>query len=358
MISTPRHPARHSLIRFVPLVTAGPLLFFLLLVVTACQTQPAPGPEHSPPGVSIQLTGPRRVLPEWNDIDLATWSGRNAIAFTTRAGGVYRADLTTDHQPIRMSGLDSVALNLAADPNGRVVAANSLDKLVAWTSDGEVVVQDNTLGLVGASALAIDDAGRQLVLGSFSLDVFQLDPYRRVSSGRQPEPSRVGYSSLVFAGNRVVGDSDNLDVWDVSGNAAVLTRHDCRCDGQRVVVDPASRLAVFATRTGHVILWDINQARAIADRTLITSPEQFIEPFAVVADRLVLFSVNHPVPGGQPLSGPLQAWDTATNTVIKVWDCPGCEVRQIIRRPDNHLLIYTVTSNEHLTALWTAVLRH
>jgi hypothetical protein len=354
MTSTPHLDVPRFMIRVIALVTA----VALALMLTGCQQRPASQREPRPDRL-IELTNLRRVLLEWNDITNATWSNRNTIAFTTQAGEIYRADLAMNHPPIRVGGIDSGALGLAADPNGRVVAVSGLDELVAWTSNGNVLLRSN-LSLVGANALAIDDAGHRLVLGSFSLDVFQLEPYRRVSSGRQPEPTLVGYGSLVFAGNRVAGRAhdDNLDVWDVSRNSAVLTRHDCHCGAVRVVIDPAARSAVFATSTGQLILWDIDQARAIANETLITSAEQSIEPFAVVADRLVLFSVDHPVPGGQGHRGPLQAWDTITNTVTTVWDCPGCEVRQIVRQlQDDNLLIYSVTSDAHLSALWTAALR-
>lgn len=356
MTGTRHRRAYRSWVRVVPFFAAGVLV---LVAVIACQRHSGPEP---PPDASVELTPPRPVLPpEWNDILDVTWAGDNAIVFITLAGGVYRKDLTTDREPTRLGTVD-FALQTAADPNGQVVAVSgAFGELVAWKADGTVLVRDNSA--LTTVALAIDDAGTRLVLGTFSVDVFQLEPYRLVSSGQQPDQEDLsGYDSLIFEGNRVVGTptGDDLDVWDVSETAAALTRQDCQCDRTREVVDPAARQAVFATSAGHLILWDIDQARAVADRTLITSPGQYIEPFAVVAGRIVLFSLDHPtVPGGQLRRGPLQAWDTTTNTVVKVWDCPGCEVRRIMRRPPgNDLLIYTETSDRrYAPALWTAVLR-
>jgi hypothetical protein len=119
-------------------------------------------------------------------------------------------------------------------------------------------------------------------------------------------------------------------------------------------------LTAVGTLTGKIVLWNVDQGRAEAEQTVITAADQDVEPYAVVGDRFVLYSVRSSQSGPAQLQGPLSVWDTHSRTTTELWACPdGCEIRTVARLPGtDRLLIYAAKPGGDDPTLWTATLRH
>jgi hypothetical protein len=328
--------------------------------VVACARARPPTPE--PAGSAVAIAGQRQVLGEWAGqiADLA-WAADAAVALVTRSGDVLRVDLS-DGRPQRMDRITDGASKLTADPaSGVIVAWNSLSgETVAWNADG-VRIGTYRLGYAGVGDLALRRGGDRFAVVGGTVSVVDVATGDVLSRGERPTaPDAVAYNAVAYAGDTVLawpGADFTLDVWNVAAPSAVLTAQDCGCDYHRHTLAPAAGPSAFATQVGALILWDPAGNRAVARRSVVSSPDEGVDPLAVVGDRYVLFVRVRDIGNGQTASGPLTVWDTRTDSVTEVWTCPDCMVRKVLPRPDgDEILIEAAAANGDDQAHWIATL--
>jgi hypothetical protein len=340
------------------LVAATVLTVPAVLVSACAQTPPTPQPTHS----AAALAGQRQVLEEWaGQVADVAWAGDASVAAVTRSGDVLRVDLS-DGRSQRMDGITDGASEVAADPaSGVVVAWNSLSgNTVAWSAEG-TRIGTYRLGYAGVGDLALRRGGDRFAVVGATVSVVDVATGDVLSGGERPTaPDAVEYTAVAYAGDTVLawpGADLALDVWNVAAPSAVLTAQNCGCDHHRHALDPAAGPSAFATQTGALILWDPAGNRALAKRTMVDSPDEGVDPLAVVRDRHVLYVLVREIGNGDTASGPLTVWDTRTDAVSEVWTCPDCTVRGVWPRPDSdEVLIEAAAANGDHQAHWIATL--
>jgi hypothetical protein len=351
-------------------------------LVSACaQAPPTPQPSRS----AVAHARPRPVLGEWaGQVADVAWAGDARVAVVTRSGDVLRVDLSADGPPRRMDPITGGASEVAADPaSGVIVAWNSLSgETAAWSADG-ARIGSYRLGFAGVGDLALRAGGDRFAVVGATVSVVDVATGDVVSRGERPAaPDAVEYSSVAYSGDSVLawpGADLTLDVWNVAAPAAVLTAQDCGCDYHRHALGPAAGPSAFATQVGALVLWDPAGNRAVARRMMVTSPDEGVDPLAVVRDRYVLYVLVRDIGDGATASGSLMLWDARTDAVSEAWDartgvasaagdgrtgvagaprpCADCMVRGVWPRPDSaEILIEVAAGNGDDQTFWTATL--
>jgi hypothetical protein len=320
----------------------------LAVLAAACaQVPPNPEPTRSAPAVA----GQRPVLEQWaGQVADVAWAGDASLAVVTRSGDVLRVD-PSDGSHRMLDRIGDGAARVAADPASGVIVVWQLlsGETVAWNADG-TRLGTYDLGFAGVGDLAVREGGDRFAVVGGTVSVIDVATGDVLSRGERPTaPDAVSYNSVAYRGDTVLafpGADFALDTWAVAGPLALLTSEDCGCDYHRHALDPAAGPSAFATLVGALILWDPAGNRAIAKRSVISSPDESVDPLAVVRDRYVLYVVDRPVGNGETESGPLMAWDTRTDSVSEVWACPDCTVRGVRPRPgSDEILIEGAAAN-------------
>jgi hypothetical protein len=340
------------------------------VLVSACAQAPTTPPPTTPPPTSA---APRPVLGEWaGQIADVAWAGDASVAVVTRSGDVLRVDLAGGRH-VSLDRITDGASKVAADPaSGVMVAWNLLSgETAAWNADGARIGTYH-LGFAGVGDLALRPGGDRFAVVGSTVSVVDVATGEVVSRGERPadpptpggaDADTVSYNSVAYAGDRVLawpGAELTLDVWTVAGPAAVLTSQQCGCDYHRHALDPAAGRSAFATQVGTLILWDPAGNRAVGRRSVVSSPNEGVDPLAGVGDRAVLYVLVHETGNGGTASGPLMLWDTRTDTVRELWTCRpaqrprDCVVRGVRPRPGSgEILIETAAANGD-EAYWIA----
>lgn len=258
------------------------------------------------------------------------------LAIGTYSGKVYLASMSEARMRRfrQVAGLSLPVRDIAISSDGKSIAALFNDWTTAQVAvyrPGHAVTVIQVLDPSEADVIGLDEGAGKVAVGAFDVTVYDVVTSRVLWTLTFPplEGGSSAASSIAFKSNGDIVMLASEGVQVARPGRTGITMGLCGCDSLEEVLDPSTDHAIFKSRSGHLIVIDVNTGETVADKTLSADHEDY---FYISVDRVgrrVLAAAS---------SGRFVLWDVNRNTVIERGSFPkGFFLVDFI--DDHHLLL-------------------